>query len=82
MGYSIMITTNYATKKFLECEYRIMFGIKCCSECDVSFECDEGYSNGSFIEDWSFEPPPFMKDELFETVGRIFAPVAIDILPC
>jgi hypothetical protein len=73
MGFSIMIT-DFLTKKFIECEYRIRFGLKCCSDCDVSFECDESHRNGSFIDDW--EQP------LFETFGRIFAPVAIDVLPC
>ena len=73
-----MITTDFLIKKFTECEYRIKFGLTCCSECDVSFECDESYQNGAFIDDWEFESQP-----LFETIGRIFAPVAIaDILPC
>lgn len=72
------MSNDFSTKKFTECEYRIKFGLTCCSECDVEFECDESYQNGNFIEDWDFEPQP-----LFETIGRIFAPVAIaDILPC
>ena len=81
-----MITTDFSTKKFLECEYRIRYGIKCCSECDVCFECNERYHNGAFIDDCDFEPQPFMEDELFESIGRIFAPANIqavmDTLPC
>jgi hypothetical protein len=72
-----MITTDFSTKKFLECDYRIRFGIKDCSECDVLFECNEGYPNSDFIDDWNLEPLPFMEDELFETFGQLFAPVTI-----
>ena len=85
MGFSIMIT-DFLTKKFTECEYRIKFGLKCCSECDVSFECDESYQNGTFIDDWDYEPHLLQEESLFETIGRIFAPANIkavmDTLPC
>jgi arsenate reductase-like glutaredoxin family protein len=64
-----MTATN---KKFLECEHRTTLGIKHCSECDVYFECEEQHNNS--FEEWNYEPQPFIKDELFETIGRIFAP--------
>jgi len=63
------MSTDFSTKKFLDCEYRIKFGLLCCSECDVEFECEESYQNGAFIDEWDFQPQP-----LFETIGRIFAP--------
>jgi hypothetical protein len=81
MDFPIFNTTDFSTKKFTECEYRIKFGLKCCSECDVAFECEESYDNGSFIEDWA---QPF--EDTFETIGRIFSPANIkavlETLPC
>jgi len=74
------MNTDFSTKKFLECEYRIKFGLRCCSECDVEFECEENYQNGAFIDDWNLEPLPFMEDELFETFGQMFAPAKTILL--
>jgi hypothetical protein len=78
--------TDFLTKKFTECEYRIRFGLTCCSECDVNFECDESYQTGAFIDDWHYEPHLLKEESLFETIGRIFAPANIqavmETLPC
>ena len=76
LGYSIM-SNDFSTQKFLECEYRVRFGLKCCSECDVACECEESYQNGACIDDWNLEPLPFMEDELFESFGQLFAPANI-----
>jgi hypothetical protein len=65
-----MITTN---KKFIECDYRIRFGIHDCTECDISFECEE--HDNSFIE------PHQEEFDLFKTVATYFMP-AIHKLPC
>jgi hypothetical protein len=80
LGYSIMITTDFSTKKFFECDYRIQHDIRDCSECDIAFECEE-HSNS--FED--FEPQEEEKFDLFETIAAFCRPanVAIaDILPC
>jgi hypothetical protein len=62
--------TDFSKQKFTECEYRINQDIRDCSECDISFECEE-HSNS--FED--FEPQPFMKDELFENIRLLFEPI-------
>ena len=51
MGYFIM-QNNFLTRKFTECEYRIKFDIRDCTECDISFECEEFYQNGAFYNQW------------------------------
>ena len=67
-----MTTTDFSTKKFTECEYRIKHDIQDCTECDISFECEEHYNS---FEDRIFEPQPFMNDELFENIGRLLEPI-------
>jgi hypothetical protein len=67
-----MITTNFAKQKFLECDYRIQHDIRDCTECNIAFECEE---HDNSFHDWNFESQPFMKDELFETIGRLLEPI-------
>jgi hypothetical protein len=49
----------------------------------TDFSTKELTENDEFIE-WNFEPQPFMADEVFETIGRIFAPIYgnMNELPC
>jgi hypothetical protein len=65
-----MITTDFSTRKFYDCDYRINQDIRDCSECDISFECEEHHNS---FED--FEPQPFVKDELFESIRLLFEPI-------
>jgi hypothetical protein len=70
-----MITTD---KKFVECDYRIKFDIRDCTECNICFECEEHENH--FIDDCYCEKYAEEFD-LFETIASYFMPIA-DKLPC
>jgi hypothetical protein len=60
-----MFTTDFSTRKFIECEYRIKYDIHDCTECDIAFECEEHYN--------SYYVP---EQELFERLGYILMPTS------
>ena len=67
-----MITTDFSTRKFYDCDYRINQDIRDCSECDISFECEEHHNS---FED--FEPQEEEKFDLFETIASYFLPADV-----
>jgi len=75
-----MFTTDFSTKKFFECEYRIQHDIRDCTECDIAFECEEHHNS---FED--FEPQEEERFDLFEEIAKYFIPAKTaiaDKLPC
>jgi len=74
------MNTDFATKKFIECEYRITHQIKDCTECDIAFECEQHYNP---FDEW--EEQKEEKFDLFETIAAFCRPanvVIADVLPC
>jgi len=75
-----MITTDFSTRKFLDCDYRIKHEIRDCSECENFFECEE-HSN-SFDD---FDAEEEERFDLFEEIAKYFIPANLPIadkLPC
>ena len=76
-----MFTTDFSTKKFIDCEYRIKYDIHDCTECDINFECEEHCNSFDSLEIKLLEE----KFNVFEEIAKYFMPANVpiaDSLPC